>query len=68
VAEPGILPDDGGADAAPFFPLPDGYSLDPEPFSDAQLADLKALFSTAAATQPGQPGSGQDSGSRSQAA
>jgi hypothetical protein len=62
------LPDNGAADAAAFFPLPDGYSVDPKPFSDAQIADLKALFSTAAATPPEQAGSGRDSGTRSRAA
>jgi hypothetical protein len=63
----GILPDNG-ADAAPFFPLPDGFSLEPQPFSSAQIAELTALFSTADARQPGQPGSGQGSGSRTRAA
>jgi len=28
---------------AGFFPLPEGYSLEPEPFTDAQLAELKGL-------------------------
>lgn len=58
------------ADSADLFPLPDGYTLEPEPLTDAQLADLKALFSKSSlyATPPGRAGSGQDSGSRSQAA
>jgi hypothetical protein len=64
----GILPDNGAADAAPFFPLPDGFSLEPQPFSSAQIAELTALFSTADATQPGQAGSGPGSGSRTRAA
>jgi hypothetical protein len=51
------------ADSADLFPLPPGFSLDPKPFSDAQVADLRALFSTVPATQPGQAESGQDCGS-----
>jgi hypothetical protein len=52
------------------FPLPEGYTLEPEPFSDDQIADLKALFSKSSlyATPPGRAGSGLDSGSRSRAA
>jgi hypothetical protein len=37
-----VLPDNPAE--ADFFPLPDGYSLDPEPFTDTQLAELKGLF------------------------
>jgi hypothetical protein len=62
-----VLPEHGAASTAPFFPLPDGFSLDPKPFSDAQIADLKALFSTAAAMPPGQAGSGRGSGTRTRA-
>jgi hypothetical protein len=55
---------------AGFFPLPEGYSLEPEPFTDAQLAELKGLFglSSLYATPPGQAVSDPGSGSRSQAA
>lgn len=56
------------ADSADLFPLPPGYSLDPKPLSDAQIADLRELFSTAPATPPGQAGSDQDYGSRIRAA
>lgn len=59
---------DNQEEAAGFFPLPPGYSEKPRPFSDTQIADLKALFSMAPATQPGLAESGPDSGSRSQAA
>jgi hypothetical protein len=63
-----VLPGNPAADAAGFFPLPEGFSLEPQPFSDAHIADLKALFSTAASTPPGQAGSGRDSGTRTRAA
>lgn len=56
------------ADDADIFPLPPGFSLDPKPLSDTQIADLRALFSTAPAMQPGQAGSSQDYGSRTLAA
>lgn len=49
-----VLPDKA-VDGTDFFPLPDGYTLEPEPFSDAQIADLKALFGTA--VPPRHPGS-----------
>lgn len=64
---PMVLPDKS-ADSADFFPLPSGYILEPEPFSDDQIADLRALFSKAPAMPPGQAESGQDSGSRIRAA
>lgn len=30
-----------------FFPLPEGYSLDPKPLTEDQIAELTALFRTA---------------------
>jgi len=63
-----ILPDKPDGDAAGFFPLPEGFSMEPEPFSDAQIADLKALLSTAAAMPHAPVVPGQDSGTRTRAA
>ena len=63
-----VLPGKPAVDAAGFFPLPPGYSEDPKPFGCIQIAELRDLFSKAAAMPPGQAVSGQDSGSRTRAA
>ena len=62
------VPPEPASDEAGFFPLPAGFSVEPKPFSDAQIAELSALFRSAPATPPGRAESGQDSGSRTQAA
>jgi hypothetical protein len=57
-------------DEADFFPLPEGWTLDRKPFTDNQVAELKALFSLSSlhATPPARAVSGQRSGNRTQAA
>ena len=65
-----ILPDNPASSEAGFFPLPDGYSLEPEPFTDDQIAELKGLFSRSSlyATLPARAESSQDCGNRTRAA
>jgi hypothetical protein len=48
-----------------FFPLPDGYSEEPQPLTDDQVAGLRALFSLAA-TPPARESPCPESGTRSQ--
>jgi hypothetical protein len=33
-------------DDADFVPLPEGYSEEPQPFTEDQISDLRALFRT----------------------
>jgi hypothetical protein len=49
----------------PWLPLPDGYSEEPQPLTDDQVAGLRALFSLAA-TPPARESPCPESGTRSQ--
>jgi hypothetical protein len=39
-------------DDADFFPLPEGCSLEPNPLTDDQIAELTSLFRTARQDKP----------------
>jgi hypothetical protein len=42
-----MINDDDG-----FFPLPEGYSLEPKPLTDDQIAELTGLFRTSRQDEP----------------